>query len=524
MASGNHDRLVRGDGGNGGPAHAQLVVLSGGLEGRVFRLRASQTVGRAEADIMLPDDEVSRRHATIDWVDGQGYVLRDANSANGTRINGHAVSSSALRKGDEIEVGSVLMRVDEYDPVQDQLAHRQRLELIGRLSAGIAHDLNNSLCAAQTNLDLLREHEAIQRVQHREVSEIFEELAAALRQAADFAPRLLQFARRDKQPAERLNVSTICGDVLGLVSRTFSRSIRVVDDVADGLEIRGEETAFQQIVMTLCLHGRDNMPHGGELRVAARRLSPPQLDDKPLRSAGAHVVLTVSDTGPSLDEYTRDRIFQPTFVRRDGIQGHALGLATTRDLVLALDGYIEVDAPAEGGTRFRVYLPAAKRARITGRGVLSHPSEPVAPVPAPAPKLAVLLVDDDAPVRRALARLLRHDGHDVIEAGDGQQAIGAFRSAARPIDVVLLDVDMPVMDGERAQQALRELNPTLPVLVLTGHANDERTHRMMAAGAVGFLHKPVDRNDLLSRLTRLAQQRQAVAPWSKPTRKHRRGN
>jgi two-component system, cell cycle sensor histidine kinase and response regulator CckA len=232
-------------------------------------------------------------------------------------------------------------------------------------------------------------------------------------------------------------------------------------------------------------------------------------------------VITVADTGIGMGPSIRERIFQPGFTTKRGAADAGLGLATTRELVSEHSGSIEVESEPGRGSTFRVYLPSAKAAPRTRPSIrMSAPS--LGPPERACRDRVVLLVDDEHAVRRALERVLRRAGYDVVAAANGREAIEAFQAAYPQPDLVVLDVDMPVMDGEATQRGLREHDPALPVLVLTGHANDERTRRMLAAGASGCLHKPVDVAELLGWVARLSDQRPSLPPEAMSTKPHDR--
>lgn len=473
---------------------ARLVIAAGPHAGRKFVIGDSLTVGRCRScDIQLNDVEVSRRHCRIVRTTEGAYVLEDLESRNGTLVAGVPVGRHVLSIGDRIQVGrqTVLLFAD-HDPLHEALLQRQKMEALGQLGAGIAHDLNNLLGVLSASMQHLESLPSDRPLHDPEVSECHRDISTAIRSATDLTRRLLRFARRgEHSQSGPVDVTELCADVAHLIRRTSSHHIRVVPRIGTGLAARGDRAELHQAVLNLCLNARDAMPNGGVLRIDVDRVHAEDLPDVGLMAEGPLVVIAINDAGIGMDEQTRERVFEPFFTTKPGATGSGLGLSTVYEIVSSHGGHVSVESAPGCGSTFRVYLPAVLA------GVQLERPEPRARKASSTEERAeaepgrVLLVDDQALVLRAAARLLKSVGHDVICASNGADALDAFVSGPRP-DVVLLDLDMPEMTGDECWNRLRVLDPSVRVLFLSGSCDETRRQALLRAGATGFLQKPVD--------------------------------
>ncbi len=295
---------------------ARLIAIAGAQAGRKFKIGDSALLGRSgDASVLLEDPEVSRCHARISKSEVGAYLLEDLGSKNGTQVNGLPVKSHMLSFGDKIQVGpNVALLFAPFDPVEDQLLQRQRLEALGRVGAGVAHDLNNMLGAITASMDYLSKLPGASALSSEEVGECFDDIRLAAHQASDLTRGILKFARGRAQAHSPVDLSGLCSDVMRLIRHTFDRAIQVHAQIHPGLSVRGDQAELHQVLMNLCLNARDAMPSGGVLTVAASAVTrhshvlPAQLNP-----AVPHLVLMVEDTGVGMDEATRARIFEAFF-------------------------------------------------------------------------------------------------------------------------------------------------------------------------------------------------------------------
>ena len=350
---------------------------------------------------------------------------------------------------------------------EERLRAAQRLEAIGNLAAGVAHDFNNAMASIRMLASLLRlrEHDPAR-------IEDLVQIEQATDRAADLTRSLLTFGRHSTARAARVDVAEIATRLVALVRRTFDRQIEVslaIDDPRATVE--ADPAQLEQVLMNLLVNARDAMPDGGEVAVRVAR-------------RGDAVVVDVEDTGPGVPPALRTRIFEPYFTTKTRADrpGTGLGLSTVYGIVQQLGGTIEVGDRAPRGARFVVTIPAAAAPATIARAE-------AAPLRRGAGR--VLLVEDDDSVRRATSGLLEMLGYDVVEAVDGLDAVDLFRRQATTIDLVLLDVIMPRQGGRVTLPALRAIRD-VPVVVTTGIATDDDAEEWRALGAHALLPKPFD--------------------------------
>lgn len=457
-------------------SHVQLLTLTGPTAGAVHDLGARTVLGRGPAcDFSTSTSSVSRTHAEIVRSGPQHLVLTDLGSSNGTFVNGVPVRSHRLAIGDRVQLGQgEVFVVIRPDPLRERLWEQQKMEAIGRLSAGVAHDFNNLGVAALTTLDHLRDS-LEQLGDHPNVNECMRDLTATLTRSAELTRALATLGRKRRSiTATRADVASVCKEIARLCERTFGPNISVVTEVEVGLFARAYAAELHQILLNLCLNARDAMPDGGTLFMSAA-------EEK------GRAVVSVSDTGSGMTTEVRKRVFEPYFTTKSEGRGSGLGLATVYDLVLSLEGDITVASDVDRGTKFRVALPLSMDLSLEAPG--SEPGRPP-PVSSSSRTLKVLLIDDQPLVRRGIGRLLTSRGHDVRAAGDGNEALTL--AARRLPDLVILDLDLPGMSGEETLAHLQTIAPHARVLIVSGQVDMTRRDRVLRLGGHAYLPKPFD--------------------------------
>ncbi|HEY3256525.1 MAG TPA: ATP-binding protein [Polyangiaceae bacterium] len=474
---------------------ARLIAIAGSQAGRKFKIGDHAVIGRSgDASVTLEDPEVSRSHARVSKSDLGAYLLEDLGSKNGTQVNGLPITRHLLSFGDKIQVGPhVMLLFAPFDPIEDQLLQRQRLEALGRVGAGVAHDLNNMLGAIGASIDYLSKLPPERTLSSDEVRECFEDIRLASSQASELTRGILKFARGRAQAHSPVDLSGLCSDVMRLIRHTFDRAIQIESKIYPGLSVRGDQAELHQVLMNLCLNARDAMPRGGVLRVSASAIAPgTEPLPEPLNPELTHLVLCVEDTGVGMDEATRARIFEAFFTTKREGAGFGLGLATVKEVVAFHGGQIRIESEEGKGTRFLVFLPMHEAGHEPRKVTGAHETQ------QPSSRGLILLVDDEEVVRRSFARLLRQAGHLVVEAPDGVKAVETYRQAYPRPNLVILDLDMPVLSGEETQDRLLEVDPEVRILFVSGHDEPSRESAVHARGALGFLRKPCKVQVLLS--------------------------
>jgi two-component system, cell cycle sensor histidine kinase and response regulator CckA len=365
--------------------------------------------------------------------------------------------------------------------VEQRVRQMQRMDSIGILAGGIAHDFNNLLAAVKMIAAALRREEDDElKLAH------LEQIDQVTDSAAQLTRSLLGFARRGKHLAACLSLHDVTESVARLMRRALGARIDIVVDLrAKTGDVVGDFSQLEQAVMNLIVNARDAMPDGGRIVIATRDYL--LLEENATRyhamKPGPCVVLEVTDGGTGVDPAIRDRIFEPYFTTKKGVEGGTgLGLATAWGIVENHSGAIEAVDASPRGTTIRVILPAAPA------------GSPRAQTPTPSREVTrgrgtVLVVDDERSVREATANTLRSVGYTVVCAEGGEAAIDLLRERT-DIDVVLLDMVMPRMDGRTTYLALRDLRPDVRVVLTTGFALNEEAQRILDLGVREFIAKP----------------------------------
>jgi nitrogen-specific signal transduction histidine kinase len=377
----------------------------------------------------------------------------------------------------------------ERTHLEERLSHVHKLEAIGTLSGGVAHDFNNILMVILGFCDLLEESLARGTPDITEV----EEIRKAASRAASLTAQLLAFSRRQRLQFRVLDLNGLLSDMAGMLRRLLGDHVSLALTLDAGLSaIKADFGQLQQVVMNLAVNARDAMPGGGTLTIATKNVTvAPAMPSDPLGlKPGAYVVCTVRDTGVGMDETVRARIFEPFYTTKELGRGTGLGLSVVWGIVKQSDGIINVTSAPGQGTTFEIYLPAtheAASATISRAAVTSFPHG----------NGTVLVAEDDKAIRHLLVVALGKAGYNAIEAADGEDALRlAEEVGGHNIQLLLSDVVMPRMGGAILAQRLREKYPSMRALFISGNAD------LMAAGTtlpreVTILQKPFDTRRLV---------------------------
>ena len=339
------------------PGGVQLVCVAGTDLGHTYKLTApTMVIGRGSVDIALRSIDVSRNHARITR-EGNGFAVIDLGSSNGTFVNGVRVTGlTPLRVGDRLQIGTTIFVFAHHDELEERMRHLQRVQAMGTMAGGLAHDFNNALSVVLGNLELLQD-----RVREPDLVEMLGEMRDAAGAAAQLAQRLLRLGRTEPPSFEVVKLSMLVERALGGLRRQSAGKIAIATAVSPDLVVSGSYEELHQVLVNLFVNARDAMPDGGTFRVSARsvRVDPAQATARQLPAAGDYVELTITDSGCGMDEQTLTRIFEPFFTTKPAGHGTGLGLAMVHGIVRGHGGTVEVESKLKHGTTFRVVLPAA---------------------------------------------------------------------------------------------------------------------------------------------------------------------
>ncbi|MDB4979621.1 MAG: sensory box histidine kinase/response regulator [Myxococcales bacterium] len=385
-----------------------------------------------------------------------------------------AVSRELKKEDERKRAAEALARVE------NQLRQAQKMDAIGGLAAGVAHDFNNILSVITGHAELVLDDLAESDPNRESLSEIRE---AAWR-AAEMTRRLLAFGRQQAFQPQVIDLEQIVWGLEKMLRRLIGEDIELVMRRAAGLsKVIGDPGQMEQVVLNLVVNARDAMPRGGTLTVEMSnvQLDPSQAAEHPGLKAGAHVLLIVSDTGTGMDDETQARIFEPFFTTKGPGQGTGLGLAIVYGIVNQSDGIVEVKSARGNGTTFTIYLPMSSSTDVAA----PHARTYLPTRDTPGGSKTILLVEDDEPVRSLVRTNLERHGYNVLVASNGDEALLLAGRHRDPIHLLLTDVVMPRMSGRELSEALAVLRPGLRTVYMSGYAR----------GALGpecmFLPKPI---------------------------------
>lgn len=359
----------------------------------------------------------------------------------------------------------LLSAVDVTEKFQllDQLRDSQKLEAVGKLAAGVSHDFNNLLTVIQGNTEILKEELQGQS----ELSELNDEVDAATRRAAELTRQLLAFSRKQMLQMRAVNTNELVANTQRMLQRLLPENISLETSLPETARlVHADAGMLEQVIINLAVNARDAMPRGGVLTVSvdSTDVAAPPTDIHPEAPAGHYVRLRVSDNGCGMDEVTRTRIFEPFFTTKDVGKGTGLGLATVYGIVRQHRGWIDVESRENEGSTFRVFLP------ILGDAEPSATAEPTESDPLPRGSERVLLVEDEASVRRVARGALTRSGYEVTDAANAGEALRIWADRKEEFDLLLTDVMMPGgVDGVELARRLTDGRADLKVLFISGY-------------------------------------------------------
>ncbi|BAY98253.1 multi-sensor hybrid histidine kinase [Tolypothrix tenuis PCC 7101] len=383
--------------------------------------------------------------------------------------------------------------ITEKKSLEKQFLRAQRLESLGTLASGIAHDLNNIFTPILSISQLLPLR--IPAVDSK-TQELVEVLTKSAKRGSDLVKQILMFSRGTEGKPICLQIGHLLLEVAKVITQTFPKSIEITTNIPIRTlwMVKGYPTQIHQILMNLCVNARDAMPDGGTLDISAENQFIDEIYARMDLNAqvGNYVVITISDTGTGIPPELMDRIFDPFFTTKEPGKGTGLGLSTVMSIVKNSGGFVQVLSQEGKGTKFKVYLPAIEAAINEQASAVTIPT---------GNQELVMIVDDEVMVQLATKTTLEQANYRTLVASDGLEAIAIYVQNQQEINLVLIDIMMPSLDGFTAIRTLKKLNPQLKIIATSGLPTQSR--EALAAGAQEFLAKPYTAADLLSTLSSL---------------------
>lgn len=471
-----------------------ITVFNAAAE-RMFGYPAQEMIG-AKLENLIPV-RFREKHAVHIQRFGQTNVTHRAmgllGEITGLRANGEEfpieASISQMGTGDQ-KLFTVIMRdITEKRKIESQFLRAQRMDSIGSLAGGIAHDLNNILAPILLSISLLKS-----RALDQETKEILETIDISAKRGAEIVRQVLSFARGLDGQRIAIDPRNVLKDVEIFIKDTFPKNISLqITAPNDIWTTQGDPTQLHQLLLNLCVNARDAMVHGGLLKISAENTV---IDENYVAmnlgtKAGTYVILSVTDTGTGIPRDVIDKIFDPFFTTKEFGKGTGIGLSTVAGVVKSHGGFVNVYSEMGKGTTFRAYLPATQ-----SESVVAAQNSPETLPRGNGEK--ILIVDDEPAILTITGQTLQAFGYNVLTASDGAEAIAIYAQNIGSISAVLTDMMMPVMDGPATISALRRINPLVKVVAASGLDANGKMASIGAAEIKHFLKKPYTAEALLT--------------------------
>jgi signal transduction histidine kinase len=423
------------------------------------------------------------------------YILKHRLERLGPAVRRALAEVEALQRAQDMEA--------ENKKLEAQFLRVQRLENIGALAAGIAHDLNNALAPVMMGVDLIKE-----KITDPDGLHMLETMRGCAQRGAEMVKQILSFARGVTGNLSLLNVKHLVNEITKLSKDTFPRSITIESKVASGLyPIEGNATQLHQVLLNLSVNARDAMPEGGTLRIHANNvfLENATIAGRSEKVSGPHILLSVSDSGIGMPPDVLSRIFEPFFTTKGPTKGTGLGLSTVKGIVDAHNGFMEVASALGQGTTFQIYIPALVQAEAVAGDTDADR------LPTAHGEL-VLLVDDDLAVLEMVREALETFGYRVLTARNGLEALPIYRKHHTEIAVVVTDMMMPHLDGAGTIRAMRSLDPNAKIVSVSGLGSESALVKAHDLPVDAFLKKPYTTRELLDTLHKVRLEKDPCSP------------
>jgi PAS domain S-box-containing protein len=444
-----------------------------------FRKRPEDIVGKTDEEVWPPEDAARYRANDAAVIESGRPIEFMEPVTHADCVHTWLIFKfPIIENGKTALVGSIGIDITERQVLEDQLSQVRKMEALGRLAGGVAHDFNNLLTVISGYGQLALE--GLGTLPDARLTGYLQEILNSARRASGLTSQLLAFSRRQSVQPRVFDLCALLRSVERLLQRMIGEHVDLT--VRCGPElclIRADAHQMEQVLMNLAVNARDAMPLGGTLDIECRLL--PEPIERPGHPP-LNILLEVRDTGVGMDEAVKARMFEPFFTSKDKGKGTGLGLSTVYGVVAQAGGEIQVDSEPGQGSQFRIYFPSAVAE--------AEEAPPAAGGAAPGGLETILLVEDEAGVRALTETILKKLGYKVLVADSGKAALEIWRDRQDSIDILLTDVIMPHMSGGDLAHKLREQNPRLKILFMSGYTDDIIASHGVLAGETQLIQKP----------------------------------
>jgi PAS domain S-box-containing protein len=391
--------------------------------------------------------------------------------------------------------------ITQQKKLEDQLKHAQKMEAIGQLAGGIAHDINNVLGIIRGSNHILT-----QEITDPKLKRFISMIENAVDRGASITGRLLIFARKEESLFQNIDIVEIINDVHQTLEHTIEHSIKFNINVPATLPpLWGNRGDIYQMLVNLCLNGRDaiiesDKTDGSAITIQASIVKPGHILEKLHQEVPLdHIELSISDTGKGMAGEIKQRLFEPYFTTKSAGKGTGLGLSIVYGIVKVHRGYIDVESEVEKGTTFTIYLPVSQ--------VKERSETIIREIPGLEGRESILLIEDESELREIVIEVLSQHGYRIHTAEDGLDAISIFTELHDDLDLVVLDLGLPVVSGRQVLRKIREKNSTIPVIVASGYVNPSMKNELLGFGVTTMIQKPYKSDELLTSIREALKER-----------------
>jgi PAS domain S-box-containing protein len=459
--------------------------------------KRSQLLGRPFIEIILPSRTQNYASIFAQLFNGQQSIaevkihIRDTEGSR--RLFNTTATANSDAEGRVNGIIGLAKDVTEAQRLQEQLFQSQKMKAVGTLAGGIAHDFNNLLMGVQANVSLIR-HEI--DPSNEVLSEKLNRIEDQIQSGASLTRQLLGYARKGKNVVDVIDLNELVMETLNVVERTNKRIQVECELTSESSHIRADKGQIELVLLNLFLNAVDAMPAGGQLTVNSRSIpgGDPTSDGTQTQQE-LNIELTINDTGVGMDAETKARIFEPFFTTKEVGQGTGLGLASVYGIVENHGGRIQVESRIGQGTTFRILLPSAEKKII--------PITPRRPTELPKSGGKILLVDDEELVLKSCHEMVESLGYEVISTTKPGDALSIYQTRHQQLDLVILDMIMPEMDGAEVFDQLVSINPKIKAIIISGYVDDGRIDTILASGRHDRLRKPFTSFELSQSIARV---------------------
>ncbi|MGB3653643.1 MAG: PAS domain S-box protein [Rivularia sp. (in: cyanobacteria)] len=477
--------------------HNRISYWNKGAE-NIYGWQASEVVGKKSSRLLYKEYSSQQDDALLSVIN-QGIWQGELHQVTKKGKNIIVKSRWTLLRDDKGKPKSILVEnteITKKKQLETQLLRTQRLESIGTLAGGIAHDLNNVLAPILMSVQLLE-----RKLQDSQHLRLLKTLENNTQRGASLIKQLLSFARGIEGKRSLIQVKYLIAEIEQIVRETFPKSIQLDVNIAPDLgHVCGDTTQLHQILMNLVVNARDAMPQGGELKITAENLI---IDEYYAQmniyaKVGDYIAIAVTDTGIGMHPEIQSQIFEPFFTTKEVGKGTGLGLSTALGIVKNHGGFVNVYSQLNKGTIIKIYLPAQRsqenipccdrQSNLNGNGEL------------------ILVVDDEPAIRQITKSSLEAYNYRVLTASNGIEAVEIYAQYKSEINIVLLDTIMPEMDGETTIQLLQKINADVRIIAISGLELDRETTGLLSQGVKAFISKPCTGKELLHAIGKVSQE------------------